>query len=202
MNRVIVDLAPICAPDDAACDDANPCTTDDVCVAGACTGPQVPCPDDGNVCTDDVCTPLTGECGIPRSGTCDDADPCTENDACASGVCGGTTSGAAGARCLMTTLAGANVCEEALPRGLRRFVDKRLRTAERLLAKLERKRENGAPERAIDRIQAALDRVFAGVAARIERAERSGKPARRISAACAARLGNLVARERDVLARL
>src|SRR5262249_14067426 len=60
MNRVTLDLKPICSPDDAPCDDANPCTTGDVCTAGACTGTTIACPDDGNPCTDDVCAPLTG----------------------------------------------------------------------------------------------------------------------------------------------
>jgi hypothetical protein len=202
MQRATVELTPICTPDDSPCDDQNPCTTDDVCVAGACTGPTRPCPDDGNACTDDVCASLTGECGVPRSGACDDGDPCTENDACASGVCGGTTSGAAGARCLMTTLAGTDVCAEPLPKGLRRFVDRRVRAGERLLAKLEQKIERGAGTRVLDRLSAALDRTFAGVATRAERAARSRKPSRRISPECAAALGQLVARERDVLARL
>ena len=202
MDRVTLDLTPICTPDGSPCTDGNPCTSDEVCIAGACTGPTRPCPDDGNVCTDDVCASLTGECGVFLSGTCDDGDPCTENDACASGVCGGTTSGVAGARCMITTLASADVCTEPLPKGLRRFVDQRLRKAERLLARFERKRDGGASARVLDRILSALDRVFAGIGKRADRAERGRNPSRRISAPCAEVLGRLVARERDVLARL
>src|SRR6185295_10052380 len=144
MDRVTLDLTPICSPDDAPCDDRNPCTTGDVCVAGACTGQTVPCPDDGNPCTDDVCVPLTGACGAPRSGTCDDGDACTVNDACASGVCGGTTSGLDGARCLTDTLGGAGVCAEPLPKALRRFVDQRVRKAGKLYASYVAKRDAGA----------------------------------------------------------
>jgi len=47
------------------CDDNNPCTTNDVCINGVCTG-----------------TPLNGT-------PCDDGDPCTENDRCIQGNCGG-----------------------------------------------------------------------------------------------------------------
>jgi len=202
MDRAALELRPICAPDDAPCDDANPCTTGDVCVTGACTGTTVPCPDDGNACTDDVCASLTGACGVPRTGACDDGDACTLNDACVSGVCAGTTTEVVGARCLVTTLGGAGVCPEALPRGLRRFVDQRTRKAERLLSAFEQKRARGANARALERILNALDRLFAGVGARAERAARSKKPSRRISAPCATILTQVVARERDVLARL
>ena len=202
MDRVALDLTPICTPDGSACNDGNPCTLDDVCVEGACTGPTLPCPDDGNACTDDVCASLTGTCGMARTGACDDGDGCTENDACASGVCAGTTNGVVGARCLMGTLGGASVCAEALPKGLRRFVDQRLRKGEKLVAKYEKKRDGGANAKSLERVLKALDRLFATVATRAERAARSQKASRRISTECGQRLVNLVARERDVLARL
>ncbi len=202
MDHVAMELVPICTPDDAPCDDANACTTGDFCVTGACTGATSPCPDDGNACTEDVCVPATGVCGVPRTGVCDDGDACTVNDACADGACTGTTAGVEGARCLATTLGGADVCPEALPQSLRRFVDKRLHKADRLLATFEKKRDRGASARALDRIRGALDRVFAGIGARAERAVQTKKPSRRISAACAEIVGGLVTRERDVLARL
>jgi hypothetical protein len=50
--------------------------------------------DDGNVCTADSCDPETGECiqdPAPYNGNaCDDGDPCTVNDICDDGTCGGT----------------------------------------------------------------------------------------------------------------
>ncbi|MFQ5666661.1 MAG: TolB family protein [Candidatus Binatia bacterium] len=57
-----------CSPSGMACDDANPCTTNDTCQAGVCTG-------------------------TPNSGlACDDGNPCTRNDTCQAGICtGGTT---------------------------------------------------------------------------------------------------------------
>src|SRR6185436_4374872 len=114
----------------------------------------------------------------------------------------GTTAGVDGARCLAGTLGGAGVCPEALPQSLRRFVDKRVHRAERLLSIFEKKRNAGAKERALDRVLGALDRVFAGIGARAEHAAGSGKTSRRISEACVKIVGQLVARERDVLARL
>jgi hypothetical protein len=203
MDQVAMALVPICTPDDAPCDDANACTTGDFCVMGACTGtPTSPCPDDGNACTEDVCVPATGACGVPRAGACDDGDACTMNDACVDGACTGTTAGVDGARCLASTLGGAGVCSDALPPSLRRFVDKRVHKAERLLSTFEQKRDGGAKARVLDRVLGALDRVFAGIGARAERAAGTGKPSRRISVACAEIVGRLVARERDVLARL
>jgi hypothetical protein len=61
------------AEDDAPCDDAEPCTQDESCQAGVCTGGSRPFCDDGDVCTDDFCTdgvgctaaPAPGRCGLP-----------------------------------------------------------------------------------------------------------------------------------------
>lgn len=75
------------------CDDGNPCTREDVCLAGTCGGLVLACSDDGDPCTVDACSPLTGACHTPRpSGApCDDGDPCTEGDACdANGGCVGS----------------------------------------------------------------------------------------------------------------
>ena len=45
--------------------------------------------DDGNVCTDDACD--AGICQNTNNMiSCNDADPCTENDACSGGLCAGT----------------------------------------------------------------------------------------------------------------
>ena len=77
-----------------SCDDGKPCTEEDRCAFGFCTGDQVPC-DDGNACTDDFCDADTGQCGYtPLSGPtdfCDDGDPCTILDKCDAGVCTGGT---------------------------------------------------------------------------------------------------------------
>lgn len=55
--------------------------------AGACLV-DLDC-DDADVCTDDVC--VAGVCeNNNNSVLCDDANPCTENDVCAAGVCAGS----------------------------------------------------------------------------------------------------------------
>ena len=48
------------AADGTACDDANACTTVDVCAGGICVGNTPRTCDDGNVCTDDSCDPASG----------------------------------------------------------------------------------------------------------------------------------------------
>ncbi len=63
----------------SACDDGNPCTANDVCWDGVCSGEPVDC-DDGDDCTVDTCDPLTGcahtlfDCDA--DGVCDWDDNC------------------------------------------------------------------------------------------------------------------------------
>jgi hypothetical protein len=84
--------------DDAACDDGQPCTTGDKCVAGACTGDAVVC-DDSNACTTDTCDPTSG-CVFNDNGTCPVAGTGgtggTSGDAGSAGAAG-AAAGAAGA---------------------------------------------------------------------------------------------------------
>ena len=70
-----------------ACDDADPCTVGDKCVAGACS-PGVPsnCADD-NPCTDDSCDPGVGCLHVNNLAPCQDGDACTTSDACFEGDC-------------------------------------------------------------------------------------------------------------------
>jgi hypothetical protein len=80
-------------PDGTGCNDGNACTLTDGCVSGACLGgnpvacsPLDQCHDAG------ACQIATGVCSnpnMPDGTTCDDANGCTANDACASGVCAG-----------------------------------------------------------------------------------------------------------------
>ncbi len=71
------------------CDDRDPCTASDVCVAGECKG-TFSC-DDGNPCTFDGCNELgcTHEGGPLEGQICDDGLGCTEGDSCRAGVCTG-----------------------------------------------------------------------------------------------------------------
>ena len=76
----------------AACSDNNACTVGDVCGGGSCqpgTGTLV-C-NDGNVCTTDSCVPATGCSFTNNTNACDDGNACTVGDACAGGVCAGTS---------------------------------------------------------------------------------------------------------------
>jgi hypothetical protein len=202
MDRVTLDLTPICTPDDQPCDDADACTTGDFCTAGACVGTAISCPDDGNACTDDVCVSATGACGVPRSGTCDDGDACTTGDVCTDGTCAGTVDGAEGLRCLLDATGAADVCAEPLPRKLRRAVDQRVKKAIRLAAFFVLRQAAGAPSRVLTRLLAKTDRAVTQIGTRADAAEASAKPSRHITTACADRLRALVARERDALARL
>ncbi len=74
--------------DGVSCDDADACTSGDVCQAGACAGEAVLC-DDGNPCTTDVCDAVAG-CqyqAVTGFKACDDGNPCTLADACTNGFC-------------------------------------------------------------------------------------------------------------------
>ncbi|MBM4371882.1 MAG: hypothetical protein FJ098_09520 [Deltaproteobacteria bacterium] len=73
----------------ALCDDGDPCTVQDACAGGLCTGLPAAC-DDGNPCTLDGCEPGSGEClHDPANGPCDDHDACTGGDECLAGTCTG-----------------------------------------------------------------------------------------------------------------
>ncbi len=74
-----------------ACVGNDLCVTGKMCVAGQCMGgAPVDCVDDGNSCTINTCNPATGACDFSNvSGSCDDSDPCTRNDQCVNGTCGG-----------------------------------------------------------------------------------------------------------------
>jgi len=78
-------------PAGAECDDRNACTRGERCAVAAdgsiaCQGPAPNC-DDGNLCTTDACDPITGDC-VHTPLNCDDGNPCTD-EACdpATGVC-------------------------------------------------------------------------------------------------------------------
>lgn len=74
-------------PGDVQCDDGDPCTTEDLCSGGVCTGGPPPRCDDGNSCTDEVCA-AGGVCtSIPNAAPCEDGDPCTSADTCSRGAC-------------------------------------------------------------------------------------------------------------------
>ncbi len=77
--------------DTGPCDDYLPCTVQDTCVAGKCSGAAKVC-DDNNPCTKDSCVSWTGSCtadGLADGTACDDGKPCTSGDKCISWQCKG-----------------------------------------------------------------------------------------------------------------
>lgn len=73
-----------------ACSDNSLCTTNDSCQNGVCVGSTITCPGSANVCLTAACNPASG-CGfVNNSASCNDGNPCTVNDVCSGGTCGGT----------------------------------------------------------------------------------------------------------------
>ena len=65
--------------DGVSCVDANPCTQNEICIAGECTSDPVECADD-IPCTDDLCDPDNGGCTFePVHENCSDEVSCTDN---------------------------------------------------------------------------------------------------------------------------
>jgi hypothetical protein len=97
-----------------ACNDADACTMNDVCVGGACVGGPPPDCNDGNPCTDDSCDSLSGCLHVPNTVPCDDHDACTLGDVCTLGNCHGSPVGDAycddGADCTVDHCDSANGC--------------------------------------------------------------------------------------------
>lgn len=78
-------------PANGKCDDNDPCTVNDQCNNGQCSGTFESC-DDNNPCTADLCFPGVGCNYVSILGACDDNNPCTSGTMCALGQCkGGTT---------------------------------------------------------------------------------------------------------------
>ncbi len=76
---------------DVGCDDGDPCTVGDWCLFGSCaTAGQKNC-NDYQSCTTDSCS--DGNCvhtKLPNLTPCNDGNPCTSDDKCINGYCGGT----------------------------------------------------------------------------------------------------------------
>jgi cysteine-rich repeat protein len=72
--------------DGTSCDDGNACTDGETCSAGTCASPSAAC-DDADPCTTDACNPASG-CVHGDVYCAPDADPCTQ-DVCLAGLgCG------------------------------------------------------------------------------------------------------------------
>ncbi len=76
-------------PNDADCNDANPCTTGDHCAAGKCVPEVMLNCDDGNPCTNDACEADKGCVHSLNQAPCNDGNACTSADQCSNGWCSG-----------------------------------------------------------------------------------------------------------------
>ena len=99
--------------DGGACDDGDPCSVQDACLGGQCSGKEKDCSAAGGACTTGVCD--SGACVSkvkPSGSACSDGEPCTVADGCYGGKCSGTPldcSGKAGVCLLAACKAGACV---------------------------------------------------------------------------------------------
>jgi len=80
----------VLAPNKAACNDGNACTTGDHCSDGQCQGGKSKVCDDGNPCTDDSCDAKKGCVKSANSKPCNDNNACTQNDSCQQSKCVGS----------------------------------------------------------------------------------------------------------------
>ena len=73
----------------STCDDSNTCTSDGCdTILGSCSHFAINC-DDGNICTIDSCS---GGCKhVANTEACNDGNPCTTGETCASGTCVATS---------------------------------------------------------------------------------------------------------------
>ncbi len=81
-------------PNGTACNDGNACTNTDTCQNGLCTGGNPVVCTASDQCHDTgTCNPSTGQCTYPNKtngSSCNDGNPCTQNDMCQDGTCVGT----------------------------------------------------------------------------------------------------------------
>ncbi len=76
------------AADGVACQDGDPCTSNDTCIDGRCVAIGATDCRDGNPCTTDYCTSLLGCVHQPADGPCaPSADPCAVGGECRDAVC-------------------------------------------------------------------------------------------------------------------
>lgn len=71
------------------CDDNDVCTAVSACQSGVCSAFELVDCNDDEVCTQDHCVDGVGCVNTPVDGGCSDGNACSENDACADGLCEG-----------------------------------------------------------------------------------------------------------------
>jgi hypothetical protein len=179
-------------PSGTRCDDGNACTQTDRCQSGTCVGTDpVECVA-ADVChVAGSCNPQSGECSNPPGpdgAPCDDENSCTVLDACAAGACRGRLTAFGEAQCEMGLLQPATVCApEELPKGLSRFIDKKLKRAVKALARAQQASEAGKT----GKMEKQLGRFGKFIAAIRQKAGDFVEEG--LAAACAAKVAGLAA---------
>ncbi len=74
------------APNTLGCNDGDPCTLDDACIGGECSGTPLDC-SDSLACTTDSCDLATGECVHDDANCCTLDVDCGDGDLCTIDVC-------------------------------------------------------------------------------------------------------------------
>ena len=77
----------IFSANEEGCDDADACTTVDICANSECVGTEPLDCDDDNLCTEDSCDAIEGCLYADNVEPCDDGNICTVDDACGDGAC-------------------------------------------------------------------------------------------------------------------
>jgi len=73
-----------------ACNDGLYCTVNDVCLSGVCGGAPRDCGGAAPACQAGSCDEAKQACvykPVPDGSSCDDANPCTQGEACSAGAC-------------------------------------------------------------------------------------------------------------------
>ncbi len=99
------------ANEGGTCDDGDNCTINDACTNGICEAEPLDCSGLDDACNIGTCNETLGTCEATpfnEGGTCDDFDPCTENDTCAGGTCAGTPKDCSG----LDSACAVGVCNE------------------------------------------------------------------------------------------
>jgi len=76
--------------DGDSCNDGKYCTVGDSCNAAVCQGTARDCSATAPLCNSGACNETQNNCvysSLPNGTTCDDSDPCTQDESCASGSC-------------------------------------------------------------------------------------------------------------------
>ncbi len=86
-NPDIDPMSYVPAQNGTTCEDGNPCTVNDQCVDGVCTGSDKDC-SDGVDCTVDSCDSIDGSClHSPDNSLCNEGYYCDRDNGCTQGLC-------------------------------------------------------------------------------------------------------------------